>query len=526
MQVSDQENSVFAEAFENDLVREGIFQYLSTSELLSTCSLVSKNWNAKVRSFIYFHRKCTPINNPEVNVCQFLENINQLCHQMIAQGRTVPFNRLNLRSSRICPQDLQEQKNEANLETAFVLKHLQAFVEWYTWDCGVHRPLSTLFSHRRRSDLRSLAVGNFLRFGKILDQSGWVKPFTKLQELIIVGDCYNPEQDVQAMKDIVASLLKLAPNLAGITVLRSEALRLIPEEKYGLLKNLEFLLSKTEDMDIFRKIANQSCHVKELFIHDPPAFNHYTNGEIEENFDIDFRHEFKTTVQQLVQSCQNSLRSISIKGGYLLGQLSQGPLTKLRKFKMEKRYHDTTQEFWEAIASVDYARVAPQLQEIEIVMSTWKWTSNEVHELGYDAEREWPENSENFVIHGCTTIRKLTLEVLVAKINMALLKSFLPNVTELELRVNHTASIETEGDLPDISQIFQLWPGLKQLTIAGEQNILKRSYDPDFCGIHAEEVELLMEMDENYLQAVHIVPLRPCLCTMTGKNLYIYVTKL
>ena len=159
-------------------------------------------------------------------------------------------------------------------------------------------------------------------------------------------------------------------------------------------------------------------------------------------------------------------------------------------------------------------------------MSTWKWTANEMEEIDYDAEREWPQNHENTIMHSCSSVTKLTLEALVAKLNLPLLKSFLPNVSDLDLKVSHTATMECEGDLPNISEMFQLWPGLTQLTITGEKNILKRSYDADFCGIHAEEVELLMEMDENYLQTVHIVPIQPCLYTMTGKKPKNYVPEL
>ena len=522
----DEEDSLFAKAFETDLVREGIFKYLSTSDLLSTCSLVSKNWNNKARSFIHIQRKCTPISSSKVSVCEFLENLNQLCSEMVAQGRVIPFNRLSLFSHQKCPQYSNVKTSEENLESVntvqcqFVVKHLRAFIiDFNQSECSFHQPLSKLLSPNRRSELRTLTVRDIRLLCEILSEVGWESSFTKLQEFSIVGDPDIPEEDLPAVKDTVASLLKLAPNLVGIVALNPLALKLIPEEKYGLLKALEFKLNETEIMDMFRKIAKQSCQVEKFLVHEPPALTEYEDEESDEEFDVSDPHEFENAVQELVQNCHNSLRSISIKGSYSLAQFSHFPLTKLTKFKTQKLYDGTVWEFWDAIASVDYARVAPQLREMKIFMHTWKWSWDGIYKPGYEAERVWPENSDNTVIYGCRSVTKLTLEAIVAKLNLPLLKSFLPNIVELELWVRHTARIEGEAEVPDISEIFQLWPGLKELIIRGEDNCLKRSYDADFCGIHAEEVELLMEKDDNYLKAVHIVPIRPCLYTMTGKKL-------
>ena len=213
---------------------------------------------------------------------------------------------------------------------------------------------------RRRAELRSLTVGNTLLLGKILDQSCWEKPFTKLQEFtILVGaHDYIPEKDLPEMKDTVAGFLELAPNLVGILARNSQALEFVPEEKYGLLKSLEFELIKAEDMDMLRKIATQSCQVEQLVVHEPPAYTEYADGVFEVNFDANVRHQFKNMAQQLLQTCQNSLRSLSINSiCYSLQQLSHAPLTKLTKFKMEKLYDALTEDFWDAIASVDYSRV-------------------------------------------------------------------------------------------------------------------------------------------------------------------------
>ena len=73
-----------------------------------------------------------------------------------------------------------------------------------------------------------------------------------------------------------------------------------------------------------------------------------------------------------------------------------------------------------------------------------------------------------------------------------------------------------ERDALPLSEFFELWPDLEELLITGDHNHLVRSYDSDFCGINDEEAELLRGKDEEFLEAVHIVPTKPSLTLMIG----------
>ena len=55
------------------------------------------------------------------------------------------------------------------------------------------------------------------------------------------------------------------------------------------------------------------------------------------------------------------------------------------------------------------------------------------------------------------------------------------------------------------------------MKIDGNECILTRNYDADFCGISEEEAEVLRGMDEEYLENVQIVPIRPSLLTMSSE---------
>ena len=93
-------------------------------------------------------------------------------------------------------------------------------------------------------------------------------------------------------------------------------------------------------------------------------------------------------------------------------------------------------------------------------------------------------------------------------------------MTILQLSLYDTR--DGEEEIP-ISQIVELWPDLEALETSGNRNTLRRNYDPDICGINAEEVEMLWDKDEEYLGAVHIAPIRPSVLTMPSKLLITYV---
>ena len=66
--------------------------------------------------------------------------------------------------------------------------------------------------------------------------------------------------------------------------------------------------------------------------------------------------------------------------------------------------------------------------------------------------------------------------------------------------------------------IFRFWPNLKHVYIRGQLPVGMETsnFDADFCGIYQEELELLRDKGEEYLEKVQIVPVRPCLSTMKG----------
>ena len=87
---------------------------------------------------------------------------------------------------------------------------------------------------------------------------------------------------------------------------------------------------------------------------------------------------------------------------------------------------------------------------------------------------------------------------------LQLIKSF-PNLLHLDI----SPTIQTSHLVP-YKDIFRFWPNLK--TLRKDSLVpLDRNCDSEFCGIfQEEEVELLWNAEEEYLENLHIVPVRPC----------------
>ena len=98
------------------------------------------------------------------------------------------------------------------------------------------------------------------------------------------------------------------------------------------------------------------------------------------------------------------------------------------------------------------------------------------------------------------------------QLDLSPLKHLAPNITlfELEFRA-HSAHILV------FSQICQLWPQLEVVKIKGSGCFPERNYDADFCGIYEEEASYLREQGEQFLDVVHIVPIKPSLMTMPSE---------
>ena len=64
-------------------------------------------------------------------------------------------------------------------------------------------------------------------------------------------------------------------------------------------------------------------------------------------------------------------------------------------------------------------------------------------------------------------------------------------------------------------ELWAYWPEVQALELIED---LRGNYDTEFLGIYSEEVQILREMDEEFLEQLHLVPIRPSVLTRSGKT--------
>ena len=65
--------------------------------------------------------------------------------------------------------------------------------------------------------------------------------------------------------------------------------------------------------------------------------------------------------------------------------------------------------------------------------------------------------------------------------------------------------------------VWSYWPQLESIEVMERCESLGVDFDGQFLGINPEEVELLGELDDESLEKLNIVPIRPSVLTMQRK---------
>ena len=375
-----------------------VFATIPTRDLLSSCSLVSKIWNAEARKFVRDSRICAAKNNKETTACEFMQNLDALCGQMKQNGRFVPFNYLRINFSKQCTKEKStgDEILYSNVISELELTGLSVTGSAFS-DCEHHSPLHMVLKHKSK-DLRTLKVDNtepFSRFG-FGSTSGWFPHFAKLEELRL-------EELSCSWKDISRFqwLLKHAPNLKrifsrGLYCLESVSRDVLARVAlHGKLETIGELNDK--EVDLLSAIADRFSGLKELVFKEvgPNPFDFGEDGH--KYFDYEppegrvelekRRKRCKTALEKLLQAAQQSLEIMKTNGIYHLSQFSHPPLTNLSKLGLILRtWYD-----WNDMASMDFQRSMPSLKEVGMRI-----------EIEVDCER---------LLYGSSTVRELNLDL-------------------------------------------------------------------------------------------------------------------
>ena len=513
-----------------------IFTHLPTDFLLSSCSFVNKMWNREARSVIRDQKICWKRKHPKNcrSVCQNLVHLDELCHEITAFGRLIPWNGLKVAFRSHEDDEVEEcmQSDEAgvflNSQTDFNLKHLK--ISWQTphgkRECGIHEPVRVLLQ-KCAPELRTLKLHKLEEHhGAAL--TSFVSQLPALEEMSI-SKWYSSE-DEDALKNIVQKLLEISPGLKRIATKTVEDLTLIPESVYHQLRELELNFRTIEDEKMYLRIVGKEPLIRKLRVKRPSFW--WPRGVEDVNDDADFAqqeelHEelmehFNNTLELLLRSCAKTLSKMILQNLYSLDNLSVPLFPILKELSLQNEVGRGVNALWNFVTSIDYGKTMPNLDTVKVIIKTvsgahgdgdYQWESLEI------ATEEWPDMGENGANSSsqrcCHQILNLKLVLELRILNWPIIQCHFPNLHSLQLELG---TYFLDADPVPLSEIFRLWPELKELKIKGFNMAQSRSYyDADCCGINEEEAELLGQEDEGYLRNVMIVPIRPSLSTMFSK---------
>ena len=448
-QIEDRRN----QALQNPIVLHQIFTFFPTTFVLKRCSLVSKCWNTEARTFIRDHRKCS-VFKPKwtENECEFLKKLDELCCQIIEDGRVIPFNTLRMPTWWFQCKDVEDSRQNKfiQLELKSELKIRYLGIRWSIQegdcDCSFHHSLVTLLRHSAPHLKKLKLVTAAPQFDNLL--TGIC--FPQLEEIVIHrshSHCKGQLTD----KAILRKVLESAPKCKSIRINDLDILYLaVPQEKYGLVTELECQESlygdEDPDEDLFPKVMEMIMEKKpalrKLLIDPPEPFCFPNDSSDEQEKLVESQAKdaltYKSILQRLLQTFRQTLKSIYIKRRYPLEQLSLPPLINLRKLilKDDLTFGGDIEEFWTAIVSTDLEQVMPRLEELKVIIDTV--SVNRSQELMDALSYVWPECDHT--PDGCTyyksgSVRKLTLKLEVRKIQFNRIKDFFPNVKSLDLKI-------------------------------------------------------------------------------------------
>ena len=282
------------------------------------------------------------------------------------------------------------------------------------------------------------------------------------------------------------------------------------------LEGFDIKLGKKEDNDLLRALSNHAPGLKEISIYQPEwNLRDPVEGELE---DAEICQQFDAALEQFLQAYQQSLQSIEILDACSLGNLRHPPLVSVFKLTMTTWSEEQLEEFWEAIRYIDYDRSMPELKEVEISVRVRDPDNVDDDSDNHDFNAEWPATvQEGEMLYCSTSVEKMDLKMEYVEIMLRPMQKLFPNVTVLHLFLYHCGRGDMDA-LP-LTEICGCWPQLVELKIKGHGNTLSWNYDAEFIGVHEEEAKLLRKRttDNDYLRQVHIVPIKPCLLTMSSK---------
>ena len=300
--------------------------------------------------------------------------------------------------------------------------------------------------------------------------------------------------DLSTRCEVLTTFCSNAPKLKKLeTAVDHDSLPLIPVSLYKAIKhfNLTEIPGRTVEQCLLA-LAEQEPSLRQLEMPVIPV-------------SAQFFASYKLVFQRLIKSSQSTLENLNVEivdeGSFLavFNDLFSGPVATVNSLTF---YFVSLNEIeWLPILDNFDFNLFPGLKNVTILETIAHNTVDVVDNL---EPHPSPALSATFLL----------LDSMLSNVEVAYFQRVFPNISKL-----HHWGIHWDGS--SFAQVWASWPKLEELAtnLEGYWNC---NFDAEICGIFQEEVDFLRQQSTEYLQAVHIVPVRPALTTMSSKHMLVF----
>ena len=313
----------------------------------------------------------------------------------------------------------------------------------------------------------------------------WAPWLPKLKELDI-GEMHERKQD------FVLKILSGAPNLRKLKGdVKTSMLGLLPENKYSLLTNIILSMTSEEEETNCFKLAQARPALCTLVSNAPNSSQRQ------------YRSKYFRVREQLLLSSSVSLKEFRMET--VIFPLSKLPVMP-NMSKLSIGTEALQQQILNVLGSIDITRALPALESLQIKKFGTNHEDEQffVNSWGHDQVRGQPDGPP---------FRLKTLWVQSPDF------IFLKDVSSILTNGSEYLNVMATSFTPPraYEDLWSSWSDLEYISISVSEEAFSYNYDAYFLGIYPEEVEILKEMDDESLDQLNIVPVRPSVLTMPCK---------
>ena len=345
----------------------------------------------------------------------------------------------------------------------------------------------------KSQDLRILTVTRSSCYIRSLTRDK-IPELPKLEHMTVGGEEYKI---LHQKENFYKNIIKSAPNLKSLDPRHTfPCWKLLPDSTFfGIITSCCLQITTPGLKKQYLTMASASPRLWSLAVFNPHSSFYPTFYHVLEKW----LHSSRESLTRL-RFCQR------IRVHTLFTRVTWPSLENLKDLEFRITQGSLTSASYALLSSIQYERTFPALQKVYIDSTT-----KDLNNVDAAGNRNIGQKNVNGACVSLT-VSELVLSLQFRKVSLVQFKRVFPNVVTLRL-----LSLRSDN-LPSLWQICTLWPKLNHLQLSGMAPDFWPNRDAEFCGISPEEAQALSSKNAAFLRIVQIVPVRPCITTLSSKS--------